>query len=142
MRSFQSLHTDLGSEVHDASDGADPGVPAPPLAEPLVLPGPDQVHPASVVRVLVEEPVAVGDVAGEDAVNVESVRDAGAVVHQVHHLPSELESLVQAQVERAGLLVRDGNHLINQSIRLYLYAMTLFRINCLLSFEFLKEGQR
>ena len=96
------------SVVQDAFDGADPGAPAAPLAEPLVLSGPDQVHPAPVVRVLVEEPVALGDVAGEDVVDVEAVHDAGTVVHQVHHLTAELEALVQAHVERAGLLLVTG----------------------------------
>lgn len=96
------------SVVQDAFDGSDPGAPAAPLAEPLVLSGPDQVHPAPVVRVLVEEPVAFGDVAGEDVVHVEAVHDAGTVVHQVHHLTSELETLVQAHVERPGLLLIKG----------------------------------
>lgn len=102
--------TSVGSSGHrsrgqDASDGADPGAPAAPLAEPRVIPGPDQVHPAPVVRLLVEEPVAVGDVAGEDAVDVEAVHDAGAVVLQVHHLTPELDALVQAHAERTGLLL-------------------------------------
>lgn len=93
------------SVVHDTPDGADPGGPAAPLTEPLVLPRPDQVHPAAVVRVLVEDPVAVGDVAGKDVVNVEAVHDAGAVIGQVHHLASELDSLVQAHAKGAGTLV-------------------------------------
>lgn len=76
--------------------------------------------------VLVEEPVAIGHVAGKDVVDVEAVNDAGAVLHQVHHLAPELDSLIQAHVERARLLVWNGreesiNQSIHQSLRLYLY---------------------
>lgn len=93
--------------VHDAPDGADPGAPATPLAEPLVLSGPNQVHLSPVVRVLVEEPVAIGYVAGEDVARVEAVHDAGAVIHQVHHLASKFNPLIQAHAEWPRLLINE-----------------------------------
>lgn len=105
------------SIVQDAPDGADPRTPTAPLAESLVFPGPDQVHPAAVVRMLVEEPVAVGDVAGEDVVDVEALHDTGAVIGQVHHLASKLDPLVQAHAVGAGALVWSGRDQSNtQSI--------------------------
>ena len=87
------------SVVHDASDGADLGAPAAPLAEPFVISRPDQVHPAAVVRMLVEHPVAIGHVAGEDVVYVEAIHDARTVIDQVHRLATELDPLKQAHVE-------------------------------------------
>lgn len=97
------------SVVHNASDGSDPGTPATPLAKPLVLSRPYQVHPAPVVWVLVEEPVAVGHVAGEDVVYVEAVHDTGTVIHQIHHLTSKLYPLIQAHVEWPRFLVTNRN---------------------------------
>lgn len=87
------------SIVQDASDGADSGAPTAPLTESLVLSGPDQVHPAPVVWVLVEEPVALFDIAGEDVAYVEAIHDAGTVIYQVHHLSAKLNPLIQAHVE-------------------------------------------
>lgn len=107
--------------VHDAPNGADPGTPAAPLAEPLVLSGPNQVHPSPVVRVLIEEPVAVGYVAGEDVVYVETVHDAGAVVHQVHHLTSKLDPLIQTHFEWPRLLIYGWEALIHKLNKLHMY---------------------
>lgn len=67
------------------------------------------MHPAPVMRMLVKEPVAADGVAGEDVVQVETLHDAGAVARQVHHQASEFGSLVQADIERAGVLVWTGN---------------------------------
>lgn len=89
----------LSLVVHDVSDGAHPGASATSFAEPLVLARPYQVHPAPVVWVLIEEPVAICNVAGEDVIHVEAVHDAGTVIHQIHSLSSELYPLVQMNVE-------------------------------------------
>lgn len=93
------------SIVHDAFDGSDSGIPATPLTEPLILSRPYQVHPAPVVGVLIEEPVAIFHVAGEDVINVEAIHDTGTVIHKVHHLTPKLDPLIQAHVERPRLLV-------------------------------------
>lgn len=54
---------------------------------------------------LIEEPIAVGHIAGENVIYVEAVHDAGTVVHQVHHLTSKLDPLIQAHIEQPRLLV-------------------------------------
>ena len=87
------------SVIHNASDGADPCVPAAPLTEPLVLSRPYQVHPAPVVWLLIEEPVAICHIAGEDVIGVEEVHDIGAIIHQFHDLTSKLNTLIQPHVE-------------------------------------------
>lgn len=55
---------------------------------------------APVLRLLVEQPVAVRHIAGEDVALVESLGDAGAVVvRQLHYLTAELDPLVQTHGE-------------------------------------------
>lgn len=76
--------------VYDASDGADPVVPATQFAKSLVLSRPDQVHPALVVWLLIEEPIAIPNIAGEDIIHMEAIHDAATVVHQIHHLTFKL----------------------------------------------------
>ena len=77
-------------EVCDAANGTHSGTYAAPFAEPLVLPRPNEVHASPVVRVLIEQPISFGNVAGEDVIPVETIHDAGTVVHEVHHLTAEL----------------------------------------------------
>lgn len=103
--------------IHDASDGANPGIPAAPLTEPLVLSWLYQVHPSPVVWVLIEEPVALSHIAGEDVVYVEALHNAGTVVPQVHHLTSELDPFIQAHAEQPRLMVLHGRGLISKALR-------------------------
>lgn len=105
------------SIVHNASDGADPCVPATPLTEPLVLSRPYQVHPAPVVWLLIEEPVAIGHIAGEDVIDVEAVHDIGAIIHQFHDLTSELDTLIQPHVEQPRLLILNERGIISKAQR-------------------------
>lgn len=61
------------SIVYNPSDGANPGTPAAPLTEPFILSGSNQIHLASILRVLIEEPVPLSNIAREDIVNVEAI---------------------------------------------------------------------
>lgn len=92
------------SEVHEAADGAHPAAGGSPVAEPPVVAGPQVVHPAAVVGLLVHEPVAVADAAGVHLGHVEAVRDVGAIVAQVHHLPRHVLAVVQPHAEVSAVL--------------------------------------
>ena len=75
-------------------EGADHGVVAAPVAAGPVLAGAHEVLAAPVVGVLVEDPVALHDVAGEDVVVVVAVVHVGAVLHELHHLAHHLRPVV------------------------------------------------
>lgn len=77
----------------DTFDRAHPGAHASPLMKPPVFTGTHQVLAPPVVGVLVEDPVAVLDLAGVDVVEVEAFEQRGAVVGQLHRLASELRAL-------------------------------------------------
>lgn len=49
--------------VCDALNGAHPCSVSAPLTEPLVLPRLDQIHPSTIVWMLIEEPVAISHIA-------------------------------------------------------------------------------
>lgn len=116
------------SIVHDAFDGSDSGTPATPLTEPLILSRPYQVHLAPVVWVLVEEPVAIFHVAGEDVINVEAIHDTGTVIHKVHHLTPKLDPLIQAHVEHPRVLVL--NQRWSSFTQLHLQELPLQKKSC------------
>lgn len=101
------IHRSLldSAEVCDSLDGADPGADAPPVAVPAVLSGPQVVHPALVVGLVVQEPVAVHHAAGVEVSHAELVLDVGAVVHQLVHLAGHVEALVEPQPVGAVMLV-------------------------------------
>ena len=94
------------SEVHDASDGTDPGAHAAPVVVPPVLAGPHVVLPAPVVGLLVHHPVSVHHVAGVEVGHVEAVHEVGAVVVQLHHLSAHVVAVVQPHPEVATVLRR------------------------------------
>lgn len=70
---------------HVASDGAD---------EVAVLAGPHVHHPASVVGLLVHEPVALHHVAGHAVGHAVMLHDVFAVLHQLIHLTSKVLPLI------------------------------------------------
>lgn len=91
---------------NDASDGSDPGAHASPLVEPPVLARMYQVLASPVVRMLVEDPVAIHYVAGVDVVEVEAFIQGGAVIGQLHHLASKFWALIDHQPVRTLVLQR------------------------------------
>ena len=90
----------------DPSEGAHDGAGGAPLAVPPVLPRPEEVLPAPVIRVFVEDPVAVHDVTGVDVAVVEAVGHAGTVVHELHHVAAEVCLLVDPHPVGATVLWR------------------------------------
>lgn len=88
----------------DPSEGANDGTGSAPVAVPPVLPRSQEVLPASVVGVLVEDPVAVHDITGVDVAVMETVRHTGAVVHELHHVTVEIWFLIDPQSVRPSVL--------------------------------------
>lgn len=106
MKQTCLFHPNLlnSAEVCDSLDGADPGADAPPVAVSAVLSGPQVVHPAFVVGLVIQEPVAVHHAAGVKVSHAELVLDVGTVVHQLVHLAGHVETLVEPQPVGAMML--------------------------------------
>lgn len=67
-------------EIHQTSDGANPGVCAFPFTKALILAGPQVVVAPPVVGLLVYQPVAVQDVAGVEVGEVKATHEVWAVI--------------------------------------------------------------
>lgn len=83
----------------NAFDGAHSRSNSTPLTESWVFSGHQQVHPAFVVGMLIENPIAFLHSAGEDVIGVEAVHDTWAVVCEIHRLTTKLKSLIDGQFE-------------------------------------------
>lgn len=81
---------------NDASDGSNPGTHASPLMKPPVFTRMYQVLASPVMRMLVENPVAIHYIA-VDVIEMEAFIQGGAVVCQLHHLSSKFWALVDHQ---------------------------------------------
>lgn len=81
----------------DPSEGPDNGTGSTPVAIPPVLPISQKVLSASVVRVLVEDPVSVHNITGVNVTVVETVRHTGTIIHELHHVAAEVRLLKDAQ---------------------------------------------
>ena len=103
--------TILFLEIHDASEGANPGAHSSPVVVLPVLSGPQVVLPALVVGLVVHQPVAVHHVAGVDVGHAETVLDIGAVVAQLHHLTSHIRAIIQPHLVVATVLWRQRMNL-------------------------------
>lgn len=88
----------------DPPEGAHNGAGGAPVAVPPVLPGPQEVLPASVVGVLIEDPIAVHDITGVHVAVMETVRHTGTVIHELHHVTAEVRLLVDSQSVGASIL--------------------------------------
>lgn len=96
--------------VHDSSNRTHSGTPGAPFAESPVIPRLYKVHPPPVVWVLVEQPVSSFHIARENVIDVETIHDAGTVIHQIHYLPTILYSLKETHVvgSRHLILIWEG----------------------------------
>ena len=74
------------------------------VSEAPVLSGPQVHHLASVVRLLVHQPVAVHHVAGLAVIHAVALHDVVTVVHQLIHLTTEVLPLVDPHPELASVL--------------------------------------
>lgn len=87
-----------------ASEGPHHGVEAPPVHAAAVLAGTQEELAPPVVGVLVEHPVALDHVGGEDVTVTEAVEDVGAVVHELHHVTSQVGTVVDPHAVGASVL--------------------------------------
>lgn len=88
----------------DPPEGSDDGAGGTPVAVPPVLPRSQEVLSASVVGVLVEDPVAIHIITGVDMAVMETVRHTGTVIHELHHVTTEVGFLVDTQSVGASIL--------------------------------------
>merc|ERR1711915_1153066 len=84
----------LVTRIHDTPHAHEPHAAHAHVHEVPVLSGPHVHHPASVVGLLVHQPVAVHHVAGHAVVHAVAVHDVVAVIHQLMHLTTEVLPLV------------------------------------------------
>lgn len=90
----------ISAQIHDASDGANPGYVAHcEVSKVAVLPWPHVQDPASEVGVLKHQPVAFQHVARLAVGHVITIRDGFTVVHQLTVLASEVVPLVDPHPE-------------------------------------------
>merc|ERR1719474_761677 len=93
--------------IHDALHAHEPGAAHAHVPEAPVLSGPHVHHLASVVGLLVHQPVAVHHVAGHAVVHAVAVLDVVAVLHQLVHLTAEVLPLIDPHPELASV---HGDH--------------------------------
>ena len=85
-----SATVDDSDGLGEASQRAEGGAGASPLAVPPVLAGAQEILAAPVVGVLVEHPVALHHIEGGDVAGVETLHQVGAVLTQLHVLTHEV----------------------------------------------------
>lgn len=85
-------------------EGSNNGAGGTPVAVPPVLSRPEEVLSASVVGVLVKDPVAVHNITRVDVAVVETVRHTGTVIHELHHVTAEVGLFVDPQSVGASVL--------------------------------------
>ena len=112
MNSGQRCIETTSVGVCDSSEGTDPRADASPVAVSPVLPGTQVVHPALVVGLIVQQPVAVHHVAGVEVGHAEVVLDVGAVVHQLVHLAGHVEAFVEPHPVGTSVLTQDRKTLL------------------------------
>lgn len=89
----------------DPPEGPDNGTGSTPVAIPPVLPSSQEVLSASVVGVLVEDPVSIHNITGVNMAVVETVRHTGTIIHELHHVAAKVRLLKDAQPVGASILV-------------------------------------
>ena len=94
--------------IHDAPHGHESRVAVSHISEAPVLPRPHVHHPASVVRLLVHQPVAVHHIAGLAVRHAVTVHDGVTVIHHLHHLTSKLLLIVDPHPELSSVLLTNN----------------------------------
>lgn len=92
-------------ELCDTAHRTNASAHAAPVGGVVVGAGPQDVLASAVVRVLVEDPVALHHVTGGDAAYLELVLQVGAVLAQFHHLASKVIPLEELQAVGAIVLL-------------------------------------
>ena len=91
---FSVSRVSLIIRVHDAPHAHEPHVAHAHVHEVPVLSGPHVHHPASVLGLLVHQPVSLHHVAGHAVGHAVTAHDVVTVVHQLVHLTTEVLPLV------------------------------------------------
>ena len=92
--------------IHDTPHRAEPHhIAHAHLPEVPVLSRPHVHLPASVVGLLIHQPVAIHDVAGLAVRHAVTIHDVVTVVHQLVHLASKVRPLVDPHPEGASVLL-------------------------------------
>lgn len=83
-------------KVGDSPERADPWTGASPVQESTVLSRSQVVGPALVVRLVVQQPMAVHHVARVNVRHTQAVLDAGAIIAHLMHLAAHVWTLIQS----------------------------------------------
>ena len=97
--------------VSDTPHAHEPAATHAHLPEAPVLSGPQVHHPASVVGLLVHQPVAVHHVAGHAVRHTVAVHDVVAVLHQLMHLTTKVLPLIDSHPVLASVLFLGENQI-------------------------------
>lgn len=103
--SFNQCKGSLQAGIGDASHAHDPHVASANTHEVPVLARPQVHHAASVVGLLVHQPVTVHHITGLAVGHLETLHDVFTVLHQIHHLAGEVLSLVDPHPEGSSVLL-------------------------------------
>ena len=101
---FDTFSEHLVAGISDTPHAHPPHATHAHVPEAPVLSGPHVHHPASVVGLLVHQPVAVHHVAGLAVVHTVTVHDVVTVVHQLVTLTTEVLPLIDLHPELTSVL--------------------------------------
>lgn len=96
-----------GGSLHDSPhppERAHHGVVAAPVTTGPVLSGAQEILASPVVRVLVEDPETLHDVAGVNVTVVEALVHVGAVIHELHCVSHHVRPVVDPHPVRSSIL--------------------------------------
>ena len=85
--------------IHDAPHAHESGVAEALVPEASVLSRPHVHHSASVVGLLIHEPVAIHDIAGHAVRHTVAIHDGVTVIHHLVHLTTKVLLLVDPHFE-------------------------------------------
>lgn len=80
---------------------------ATPVTAGPVLAGAQEILTSPVVGVLIEHPVALHDIGGEDVTMAETLIHVGAVVHEFHHVARHLRPVVNSHFVGSSVLLAE-----------------------------------
>lgn len=100
----------------DSLEGANNGTGCTPVAVSPVLSSSQEVLSASVIGVLIEDPVAIHNVTRVDMAMMETVRQTGTVIHELHHVAAEVWLFIDTQPIGASILGDQEKKSLNNGI--------------------------
>lgn len=106
INTFRYLQQHLAPwlKFSDSLEGANDGTGGTPVAVSPVLSSSQEVLSASVIGVLIEDPVAIHNITRVDVAVMETVRQTGTVIHELHHVAAEVWLFIDAQPIGASIL--------------------------------------